>query len=129
MLRPGRCYFSHPYIGRGRATLAMEVSHDHSEVLVGVAFCSPNDQFRRDKGRMIAAGRLERGAQAIVDGDDGPAAFVRVPFKPDLPHSVALTYIMNGINQSDGFTFPSWAGRFKAGQRYATWDGDSLYWR
>lgn len=48
--------FTHPYVGRGRATLAIRVSDNVIDV--GVSFCSPNDQFSRSKGRIIALDRL-----------------------------------------------------------------------
>lgn len=50
--------FMHPYINSqgGRATLAMEVNG--AEVVAGIAFASPKDQFNKKKGRMIATGRL-----------------------------------------------------------------------
>lgn len=49
--------FSHIPLGKGRATLAIQVEGDNLEI--GVAFCSPKDQFSKAKGRMIAEGRLK----------------------------------------------------------------------
>ena len=55
--------FIHAYVaGGGRATVAWQphVFIDRNAVLLGVAWCSPKDHFRKDKGRMIAEGRLSK---------------------------------------------------------------------
>lgn len=48
--------FCHPFVGRGRATLAINSTDD--TLVVGIAWCSPRDQFSRAKGRKIATDRL-----------------------------------------------------------------------
>lgn len=48
--------FTHGYCGDGRVTMAMRKTG--TLVTVGVAFCSPKEQFRKDKGRGISEARL-----------------------------------------------------------------------
>src|ERR1700687_2633301 len=50
--------YSHLLVGKGKVTLAAKF-FDSNWVEVGVAFCSPKDQFNRKKGRLIATGRRE----------------------------------------------------------------------
>jgi len=46
---------------KGRATIAWkQVPEQPNKVLMGVAWCSPKDHFRRDRGRVIAEGRLNK---------------------------------------------------------------------
>lgn len=51
--------FLHPYIGAGRATLAIWHDPLTKHTKVGVAYASPKDKFTRAKGRLIATNRLE----------------------------------------------------------------------
>jgi hypothetical protein len=54
--------FIHAYVAGGRVTVAWK--NDPQQVKVGalitlgVGWCAPKDQFRKDKGRLIATGRL-----------------------------------------------------------------------
>lgn len=54
--------FMHLVVGQGRATIAYRIEdHPHRRIaFVGVAWCSPLDQFSRPLGRRIAAGRMEK---------------------------------------------------------------------
>ena len=58
--------FIHAYVvGGGRATVAWQPinSYDNSpitSVCIAVAWCSPKDCFRKDKGRRISGGRLRK---------------------------------------------------------------------
>lgn len=61
--------FAHVKIGEGWVTGAMSVHGDYMDV--AVALCSPEDQFSRRKGRLIAGGRLAKGlkfARLLRDG-------------------------------------------------------------
>lgn len=53
-----RIYFWHPHIYGGRATIALQANG--SLIEVGVAFCSPRDQFCKRFGRAIAEGRMQK---------------------------------------------------------------------
>ena len=49
-----------PWLG-GQVTAAINIKNEGSEVAyVGLAFCSPVDQFSKRKGRLISAGRLRK---------------------------------------------------------------------
>ena len=50
--------FMHPYIGRGRATLAIAHDPNDGRTFVGVSYSSPKDNFNRKKGRNIATQRI-----------------------------------------------------------------------
>ena len=54
--------YMHPFVGKGRVTMALEIQQDgdKEKVTVGVAFCSPKDQFCRKFGRLRASARLTR---------------------------------------------------------------------
>jgi hypothetical protein len=63
--------FVHTDLGNGHATLAIRetmAANNTGIIEVGVAFCSPNEQFNRRIGRTIASGRLnaKRRFYAIV---------------------------------------------------------------
>lgn len=60
-------FYIYPYVGWGRAAIAVEVFPELRVAGVGVAWCSPKDQFNRKKGRMIAEGRLQRGGNAYYE--------------------------------------------------------------
>ncbi len=47
--------FAYYNIGNGRVSLSVNVDNDL--ISVGVAYCSPNDQFSKSRGRAIALGR------------------------------------------------------------------------
>ena len=47
--------FAHLDIGEGHATLSVMLDDD--AVQVGVAFCSPHDNYEKKRGRAIASGR------------------------------------------------------------------------
>lgn len=52
--------FIHAHIkGGGRATVAWEDWND-GEAHIAIAWCSPKDHFRKDRGRLIATGRLKK---------------------------------------------------------------------
>jgi len=53
--------YMHPYVGKGRATLAIVV--DGENVKVGMAFCSPKDKFKKARGREIALSRLQSDSE------------------------------------------------------------------
>lgn len=59
-MRPPR--FRHYNLGPGQVTVAVTSvpvgSGEQSEVYFGLAYCSPKDQFRKAKGRLIAEGRM-----------------------------------------------------------------------
>lgn len=46
-------------LGRGRATVAINEHPENKTAEIGVAFCSPNDQFVKELGRNIAEKRLQ----------------------------------------------------------------------
>jgi hypothetical protein len=92
--------FIHPHFvsGQGRATVAWKPHPAHEGLVVaGVAWCSPRDHFRRDKGRRIAEGRLnkkplevvvtlvERGDRKVVDERSILAAIYWPDTKADIP--------------------------------------------
>lgn len=52
--------FIHFMLGKGRVTAAVRKGAGNT-VAIGAAFCSPNDQFSRKRGRKIAEGRLDKG--------------------------------------------------------------------
>jgi len=52
--------YEHLFVGKGRVTLAIVV--DGETVKVGMAFCSPKDQFVKIRGRQIARGRALAGS-------------------------------------------------------------------
>ena len=49
-------FYSNPANSRRVAVVG---SHENGILKIAVAICSPKDQFRRKKGRMIAEGRLK----------------------------------------------------------------------
>ena len=54
--------YQHMSLGTGKATVAIRVDEDtpsHRVARVGLATCSPKDQFSRKRGRAIAEGRLQ----------------------------------------------------------------------
>ena len=53
--------YMHLDIGAGRVTAAIDIKSEGQEVAyIGLAFCSPVDQFSRKKGRLISSGRLRK---------------------------------------------------------------------
>lgn len=54
--------YMHPYLGWGRATLAIMHDVETGGTVVGVAYSSPKDQFSRKRGRLIAEGRAHVGS-------------------------------------------------------------------
>lgn len=56
--------YMHFKLGKGRVTAAIEVEGQTASV--GLAFCSPKDQFERRRGRLIAGGRLKAGVVFMV---------------------------------------------------------------
>lgn len=64
--------FMHVHVGKGRATVAISHEKGAKEATVAVAFCSPNDQYKREKGRLISSGRLNKeGKYFFKVGLDG----------------------------------------------------------
>jgi hypothetical protein len=67
--------YMHLHVGMGRVTLALRhklCAAKGDEVEVGVAFCSPKDQFNKARGRNIARGRLEQaGNQTMAFQSNG----------------------------------------------------------
>ena len=59
--------FMHPYIGRGRATLAIAHDPNDGRSFVGVSYSSPKDNFNRKKGRNIAVQRILKGSYFSFD--------------------------------------------------------------
>lgn len=49
--------FAHYKLGKGRVTLSIRVTDGN--VKVGMAFCSPKDQFNKERGRNIALARRD----------------------------------------------------------------------
>lgn len=53
--------YMHMDAGDGRVTAAIDIKSEGQEVAyVGLAWCSPLDQFSRRKGRLISSGRLRK---------------------------------------------------------------------
>ena len=54
--------YMHLDIGEGKATAAIKKmdSVGYESVMVGLAFCSPKDQFCKRTGRLISSGRLNK---------------------------------------------------------------------
>lgn len=66
--------YIHAYVGDGRVTAAFEMPpkdkrSEARQVNYAVAYCSPKDNFSRERGRLIAAGRLEKARQQDRQGD------------------------------------------------------------
>jgi len=85
--------FMHFELGGGRVTAAVEVADGAAKV--GLAFCSPRDQFERRKGRLISEGRLAAGKH-----------FCELPLVPDervkkqvLDHLMATFHGAEGVPQ------------------------------
>lgn len=53
--------FAHYKLGGGYATLSVSVNEGAAKV--GVSFCSPRDQFIKDRGRKVATTRRDLGAE------------------------------------------------------------------
>lgn len=88
--------YMHPYIGRGRATLA--IAHDlaNGQTYVGVSYSSPKDNFNRKKGRNIATQRILKKSLYSFD-------FVKR--KEEFLKEAALSHFLD-FNAVSG---PSWA--------------------
>lgn len=57
-MSPDCLTFEHLRVGHGGATLAVMWDAGRTLAKVGVAFCSPKDQYSKKRGRAIAFGRL-----------------------------------------------------------------------
>jgi len=62
---------------RGAITFMTSIE-EFNELHIGVAFCSPKDSFNKAKGRLIAAGRLEKNAQITKFTGDSYSDVTRI---------------------------------------------------
>lgn len=61
--------FMYPYLGRGRASIAIRYIprlDEAQEVEIAIAYSSPNDQFCRKTGRKMVLGRLESKQKRLL---------------------------------------------------------------
>lgn len=115
--------FSHLHIGdmvfhkkgQGRVTLAIRLTPEEygaaGTVEVGVAFCSPKDQFTRAKGRELAKQRLDAGQDFYLKANRDPAVPLKSQTADMLAHLLGST--VSGFSVM-GFTakrcvVPKWA--------------------
>ena len=91
--------FVHFYIGQGRATAAIRKVADNYHH-VAVSFCSPNDQFSRKKGRLIAEGRLNKGK---------PLCSLNVETNGDTNFRTQVVKRVLEVRDHDKLGFPQWA--------------------
>ena len=90
--------FMHPQLGRGRATLAVQVDQNGRFVRYNFALCSPKDRFVRKLGRAIAEGRLRKASYDTGLADhENPREEAYCDF---------LCLLLGGSGK-----FPSWAVR------------------
>ena len=63
-----------------RATIAGIIDDSNNQLRIGIAECSPKDQFTKKKGRMIAAGRAaSKHALQVVELSEHPTVqFVEI---------------------------------------------------
>ena len=88
--------FMHLHAGGGRVTAAISIEDgpgcghgaDSSKVAnIGLAFCSPKDQFCRKTGRLISEGRLKKGKfsySILLEGQTGIKDEIRRTLYKDL---------------------------------------------
>lgn len=91
--------FMHFDIGPGRVTAAIRA--DDKEAEIGLAFCSPEDQFSRKRGRLIAEGRLNVGKslRLFLDPDKRVKAQVMGWLREYLPTSQTVPWWVNSDNK------------------------------
>ena len=61
--------FMYPYLGRGRASIAIRYTprlDEAQEVEIAIAYSSPNDQFCSKTGRKMVLGRLESKLRLLL---------------------------------------------------------------
>ena len=92
-------YFGRPKEGRhqGVITMAVSVDEGYTQAKFAMAFCSPRDQFCKERGRCIAQGRLE--------ANRGYEQQIQIP--KDMKPSVAICEFFN--NALDRAVLPQWA--------------------
>ena len=90
-------YYEHIPLGGGRATVAIRLV-DESTVNVGLALCSPKDQFSRRRGRIIAGGRLNKGKLYLSTLEIDPDESIKVQVRDAVAKSA----------EDKDFDFPSW---------------------
>ncbi len=94
--------FMHFELNGGRVTAAIQVENQIAEV--GLAFCSPQDQFARKRGRLIAEGRLNAGkAFCYVPVNPGDRAKEKVMawLREYLPTSQSAPWWVNPENKNE----------------------------
>jgi hypothetical protein len=89
-------HYMHMEVADGFVTAAIHVD-THDLIYVGLAFCSPRDQFSRAKGRRIAEGRLEKN----------PAYILRR--KPESRVKALVRKVIEGSVLTRDERFPQWA--------------------
>lgn len=92
----GDRFFIYPYLGAGRAAVAVQVFRELKTVGVGVAWCSPKDQFNRKMGRRIAEGRLLRAGNMYYE----------LPYSGEPTRKQIVEQVVNTITFADA---PQWA--------------------
>jgi hypothetical protein len=89
-------HYMHMSVAEGFVTAAISID-DFDMIHVGLAFCSPRDQFSRAKGRRIATGRLVKNPSYILGHN--PAVRVKALVRKVIQGSV--------LTKDD--LFPQWA--------------------
>ena len=64
--------YMHIPLGSGFVTVAIGVDLGDGTRKLGLAFCSPNDQFSRKRGRLIAEGRMASANSLLLPPGDQP---------------------------------------------------------
>ena len=67
--------FQHKVVKDNRITLAAKKDEETNNLNVSISICSNSEQFRKEKGRTIASGRLNKGVKTILlpIGEDNPS--------------------------------------------------------
>ena len=104
-----KMFFQHVKFENGAvATIAVRTSdYDADSACAGFAFCSPDDQFSRRKGRLIAAGRCNLVQKSLCQGETHNAAiFVVKDGRQNTLLRAARSYL--GMNRGH-FPCKEWA--------------------
>ena len=101
--------YMHLEVGEGMVTAAIAISKedDGKETAhVSVSFCSPNDQFSKKKGRLAAAGRVQK---ALAGKLSAKKFFQSMPLDPDQQVSTQVRDAIKECVRQKDKRFPSWA--------------------